>query len=153
MLYTTAGTVAAALHFAFLAFVVFGGFLAWRWPRLLVLHAAVAAYALGIVIVGWPCFLTEIENWARAGLGQPVMHNGFIDHYLTGTLYPPDHLLTSRIVMGAVIAVSWAAALVRHGGALRAPLAGGRADAGAPAAGSGAGGAQPVRTARIRSRR
>lgn len=104
------GHAAAALHFAFLAFVVFGGFLSWRRPRLFWVHLVVAAYALGIVIVDWPCFLTEIENWSRSVTGRPVMENGFIDFYLTGNLYPREHLLTSRLVMAGIVAFSWAGA-------------------------------------------
>ncbi|WP_159943513.1 MULTISPECIES: DUF2784 domain-containing protein [unclassified Nocardiopsis] len=104
------GHVAAALHFAFLAFVVLGGFVAWRWPRWWWAHLAVAAYALGIVFVDWPCVLTEMENWSRERTGRPVMERGFIDFYLTGSLYPREHLLTSRLVMAGVVALSWAGA-------------------------------------------
>ncbi|WP_017569034.1 DUF2784 domain-containing protein [Nocardiopsis halotolerans] len=104
------GHTAMALHFVFLGFVVFGGFLAWRWPRVFWVHLCVAAYALGIVIVDWPCLLTEVENWSRSVTGRAVMENGFIDFYLTGTLYPPEHLLTSRVVMAGVVALSWAGA-------------------------------------------
>ena len=110
--YLVIGNTAALLHFAFLGYVVFGGFLAWKRPKAIRVHLAVAAYALGIVIIDWPCVLTELENWARAMGGRPVMENGFIDHYLTGTLYPREHLMTSRIVMGAVVASSWAGAAV-----------------------------------------
>lgn len=103
-----AGYAAAALHFVFFAYVVLGGFTAWWRPRLFWVHLAVAAYALGIVIIDWPCFLTEIENWSRAATGRPVMEFGFIDFYLTGNLYPREHLMTSRYVIAAVIACSWA---------------------------------------------
>ncbi|MGW9347666.1 DUF2784 domain-containing protein [Nocardiopsis flavescens] len=105
-----AGYAAAVLHFVFFAFVVLGGFTAWRHPRMFWVHLGVAAYALGIVIVDWPCFLTEIENWSRAATGRPEMEFGFIDHYLTGTLYPREHLMTSRYVIAAVVACSWAGA-------------------------------------------
>ncbi|WP_306368483.1 DUF2784 domain-containing protein [Nocardiopsis sp. CC223A] len=103
-----AGYAAAALHFVFFAYVVLGGFTAWWRPRLFWAHLGVAAYALGIVIVDWPCSLTEIENWSRAATGRPVMEFGFIDFYLTGNLYPREHLMTSRYVIAAIIACSWA---------------------------------------------
>lgn len=107
MTYFLAGHTAMLLHFAFLTFVVFGGFLTWRWPRLFWVHLIVAAYALGIVIIDWPCFLTDIENWARANTGRVIMENGFIDHYLTENLYPREHLLTSRFVIAGIVAVSY----------------------------------------------
>lgn len=112
MLSLVIGHTAALLHFLFLGYVVVGGFLAWWRPRALRPHLFVAAYALGIVLVDWPCVLTELENWARATGGREVMRYGFIDHYLTGTLYPREHLLASRVVIGAVVAASWAGALV-----------------------------------------
>ncbi|WP_150240026.1 DUF2784 domain-containing protein [Nocardiopsis quinghaiensis] len=102
------GHTAMVLHFCFLGFVVFGGFLAWRRPRLFWVHLGVAAYALGIVIVDWPCLLTGIENWSRLETGRAVMEDGFIDFYLTGILYPREHLLTSRLVMAGTVAASWA---------------------------------------------
>lgn len=107
------GHAAMVLHFLFFGYVVFGGFLAWRWPRLFWVHLGVAAYALGIVIIDWPCFLTEIENWSRANTGREVMEFGFIDFYLTDRLYPREHLMTSRYVIAGVVAASWAGALVR----------------------------------------
>ncbi|WP_017601400.1 DUF2784 domain-containing protein [Nocardiopsis lucentensis] len=113
MFFLLVGHAAMALHFAFLSFVVFGGFLAWRWPRTWWVHLGVAAYALGIVIVDWPCVLTEVENWSRARTGRAVMEAGFLDHYLTGTLYPREHVLTSRVVIGVVVGLSWVGALWR----------------------------------------
>ncbi|WP_116247359.1 DUF2784 domain-containing protein [Nocardiopsis sp. FIRDI 009] len=111
MFFLLVGHAAMALHSVFLSFVVLGGFLAWRWPRLWWVHAGVAAYALGIVIVDWPCVLTEVENWSRARTGRVVMEAGFLDHYLTGTLYPREHVLTSRVVVGVVVGLSWVGAL------------------------------------------
>ncbi|MFE3456040.1 DUF2784 domain-containing protein [Nocardiopsis aegyptia] len=128
MTYLLIGHAAMVLHFAFFGYVVLGGFLAWRWPRALWPHVGVAAYALGIVIVDWPCLLTEVENWSRAATGRTVMEAGFIDFHITGTLYPPEHLMTSRVVIACVIALSWAGAAVvrarRGGGRLRRPSPG-----------------------------
>src|SRR5690606_17457246 len=107
MPYELIGTAAMLLHFAFFGYVVLGGFLAWRYPRALRVHLGVAAYALGIVLIEWPCVLTELENWARLHTGREVMDKGFIDHYFTDVLYPREHLLTSRIAIAAVIAASW----------------------------------------------
>ncbi|MFI6576068.1 DUF2784 domain-containing protein [Nocardiopsis sp. NPDC050513] len=110
MAFLLIGHTATALHFAFFSFVVLGGFLAWRRPGVFWVHLGAAAYALGIVIVDWPCVLTEVENWSRSGTGRPVMEAGFIDFYFTGTLYPREHLMTSRVAIGGIIAVSWAGA-------------------------------------------
>lgn len=120
MTYLLIGHAAMVLHFAFFGYVVLGGFLAWRWPRALWAHVGVAAYAAGILVIDWPCVLTEVENWSRAATGRELMESGFIDFHITGTLYPPEHLVASRVVIACVIALSWAGAAVlraRRGGA------------------------------------
>src|SRR5690606_41972585 len=114
MPYELIGSAAMLLHFAFFGYVVFGGFLAWRHPRARRVHLAVGAYALGIVVIEWPCVLTELENGARLHTGREVMDKGFIDHYFTDVLYPREHLLTSRIAIAAVVAASWASSEERR---------------------------------------
>ena len=52
MRYPLIADTVMAVHFAFLAYVVCGGFLAWRWPRMFWPHLAAAAYGLGTVVVG-----------------------------------------------------------------------------------------------------
>ena len=74
MWYRVVGDAAMLAHFAFLAYLVVGGFLAWRWPWSIWVHVAVAVYGLFNVLVGWPCPLTHVENWGRvrAGEGNPA---------------------------------------------------------------------------------
>ncbi|MBC3192201.1 DUF2784 domain-containing protein [Pseudonocardia sp. C8] len=104
---------AMVVHFAFLAYVAFGGFLAWRWPRTYWLHLLVSLYALGIVVIGWECPLTRVERRARALAGHPsISEAGFVDHYLTGTLYPAEHEPTVQLVLVALVLVSWAGVAV-----------------------------------------
>ncbi|MBR8744851.1 DUF2784 domain-containing protein [Nocardiopsis sp. MG754419] len=103
------GNTAMVAHYLFFAYVVFGGFAALRWPRMFWPHLGVAAYALGIVTIGWPCFLTDIENWSRVATGREVMPHGFIDYHLTGVIYPEDQLMTSRFVIAGIVALSYAA--------------------------------------------
>ena len=113
MAYALIGNAAMLLHFAFLCYVVFGGFLALIRPKAFWPHLFVAAYALGIVLIDWPCFLTETENWARSNTGREVMEFGFIDHYLTDVVYPRKHLFTSRVVIAAIVGASSAGAAWR----------------------------------------
>jgi hypothetical protein len=104
------GHTAMVVHYLFFAYVVLGGFLSWKWPRMFWPHLAVAVYALGIVVVGWSCFLTDIENWSRLQTGREVMRNGFIDFHITGVLYPVEHLMTSRFVIAGIIVCAYAGA-------------------------------------------
>ncbi|GAA4905599.1 DUF2784 domain-containing protein [Streptomonospora salina] len=110
--YRLLADAAMLLHFGFLCYVALGGFLVWRWPRAFWPHLAVCAYALGIIDFEWQCPLTGIEHWARerAGLeGLPA--EGFIDHYLTGVVYPERYLAEVQFAVGVVVALSWLVAL------------------------------------------
>ncbi|GAA3727206.1 nicotinamide riboside transporter PnuC [Spinactinospora alkalitolerans] len=116
--YLVLGEAAMAVHFAFLAYVAAGGFLAWRWPRAFWPHLACAAYGLGIVIVGWTCPLTVVEQWARTRAGhQGLPEEGFVAHYLTDVVYPERYLLHVQIAVAAVVLLSWAGAAWRRRGA------------------------------------
>jgi hypothetical protein len=85
----------AEWRFASLVYVATGGFIAWRWPRTFWLHLGCAMYGLGITLIGWPCPLTYVEDWARIQAGQAgVPGSSFMDAYLTGVIYPEGHLVT-----------------------------------------------------------
>jgi hypothetical protein len=76
------------LHLAFVAFVVLGGLLVLRWPRLAWVHLPVAFYGALIVVVGFVCPLTPLENRLRGAAGQAGYEGGFVEHYLLPVLYP-----------------------------------------------------------------
>lgn len=97
-------TVVMGLHFLVLAYIVLGGFLAWRWPRAVFLHLPFLLWGLGISFLGFVCPLTELENWLRGREGDP---DGFIAEYLDGVLYPDEYLVASRVLAGVVVAVSY----------------------------------------------
>lgn len=100
-------------QFAFLVFLVLGGFLAWIWPRILLAHVAAAVWGGAIVAFGWLCPLTALENWLRHESGRPELTGGFVDTYLTGVIYPGDRIAEVRLAVAVVVAVSWAALFVR----------------------------------------
>jgi len=109
--------VMAALvaHFAFLVYLAVGGFLAWRHPRTLVLHVIVVAWGLGSVVVGYPCPLTAVEQWARDRAGHaPLSGGGFIEHYLTGVVYPERYLVAAQALAGLLVVMSWVGPSVRR---------------------------------------
>jgi Protein of Unknown function (DUF2784) len=107
------------LHFGFLAYVALGGFLAWRWPWLIVPHAVAVVWGALNATAGIPCPLTAWEDAARGRAGELGLSRGFIDTYLTGVVYPEEHLLTAQLLVATLVAVSWAGFLVRR---RRAPV-------------------------------
>jgi hypothetical protein len=115
MIYRVLADVAMTTHFLFLVFVVVGGFLAWRWPRLWFAHLAAALYALAIITFEFDCFLTPIEHEMRLRAGQEGLEpTGFIDTYIEDVVYPGDRTNEVRWAVAAVIFVSWVGALLLY---------------------------------------
>lgn len=98
-----------AVHFLVLAFIVFGAFLAWRWPKALLVHLPFALWGLGIATLNFPCPLTALENHLR---GQPGHTDGFIAEYVDGVLYPDSYLLESRLIAAALVVTAYAGTLI-----------------------------------------
>ena len=114
------------LHFGFLAIVAVGGYLAWRWPRLAVAHAAAVAWAALSVGAGVACPLTAWEDGARRRAGELGLPGGFVDTYLTGVVYPERHLVAAQLLVAASVAVAWAGLAVRRRARRPAALSRGR---------------------------
>ncbi|MEM6793757.1 MAG: DUF2784 domain-containing protein [Acidobacteriota bacterium] len=88
MIWRLAADATVALHAAFVLFVVLGGLLVWRWPRLAWLHLPAAAWGFAVEVFGWICPLTDLENVLRLRAGRAGYDGGFIEHYLIPILYP-----------------------------------------------------------------
>jgi hypothetical protein len=102
------------VHFAFLAFVALGGFLAWRYRRVIGLHAAAVGWGLVSVLVGVGCPLTAWEDRFRRLAGEQGLTRGFVDTYLTGVIYPREHLMTIQLAIAALVALSWVGFALRR---------------------------------------
>jgi hypothetical protein len=76
------------LHGLFILFVVLGGVLVGRWPRLAWLHLPAIAWAVWVTTSGSICPLTPIENALRRQAGEAGYSGGFVEHYLLGLIYP-----------------------------------------------------------------
>jgi hypothetical protein len=98
---------AAATHFAFLAFGLLGGFLAWRWPRLIWLQVAGAAWLVLVVAASLMCPLTWIEDRARERAGMAPKPGGFLHNYVEGVFYPTGQQAAAMAVAAVVVLASW----------------------------------------------
>ena len=115
MAYRLLADLVMVVHFGFIAFVVVGGLAAWRWPWLIWVHVPAAVWGLAIVVVGTPCPLTWMENWARERAGQQKLEpTGFIDTYLEGVIYPEDHAPVLQSLAAVAVLVSWVVLAYRH---------------------------------------
>lgn len=115
MAYRILADAAMAVHLAFLVYVVIGGFIAWRWRWTIWLHGLMAGWGFSTILFGFDCPLTHVEDWARRSAGQEGLPaTGFIDHYLTGLVYPPQALGLVRALAGLSVIISWVG-FVLHG--------------------------------------
>lgn len=96
------------LHFAFLLFVVFGGLLALRWPRVAWLHLPAAIWGAYVELYNHYCPLTPLENRLRMEGGLTAYGGGFIDHYIVPVIYPPGLTPALQAVLGGALVASYA---------------------------------------------
>jgi hypothetical protein len=107
MWYRAAADAVLLVHFAFVLFVVFGGLLALRWPRVAWIHIPLAIYGAVIEFIGFVCPLTPLEVSLRQRGGEAGYSGGFIEHYITATIYPAGLTRQVQIILGmAVLAVN-----------------------------------------------
>jgi len=93
------------LHAGFVAFVVLGGLLVLRVPRLAWVHLPAAAWGAWVEFSGGLCPLTPLENWLRARAGQTTYTADFIDHYLMPVLYPSALSRDLQWTLGGLVIV------------------------------------------------
>ena len=103
MVFRSLADLLVGLHFLFVLFVVGGGFLTWRWPRVAWTHVPVALWGTLIELAGWICPLTPLENDLRRAAGDAGYAGGFIEHYVIPVVYPAG--LTREIQLALGLAV------------------------------------------------
>ena len=95
------------MHLCYLAFIPLGGFIAWRWPRVILAHVAAVAIGVVSITVGFDCPLTTWEQSLRRRGGQRPYTDGFVDHYLTGRVYPHGYEWAVQVIFGVCIVASY----------------------------------------------
>jgi hypothetical protein len=88
MIYRLLADVVVIVHVGFVLFVVLGGFLLRRWPKLVYAHVPAALWGVMIEFAGWVCPLTPLENKFREMGGEARYEGDFIEHYILPVLYP-----------------------------------------------------------------
>lgn len=97
-------------HLAFIVFVLGGGFLVLRWPKVAWVHVPSAIWGALIEFEGWICPLTPLENRFRELAGEAAYRGDFVERYLLPIIYPENLTPAVQRVLGAaVIAVNTAA--------------------------------------------
>lgn len=76
----------AVVHALAVVLMVTGALVALRRPRVLLLHAPVAAAILAVNLAGAPCPLTTLELALRERAGGEPYGGGFLGHYVLAPL-------------------------------------------------------------------
>lgn len=105
MIYRVLADAVVIVHLAFVLFVVIGGFLLRRWPRLVYVHVPVAIWGVLIELVGWICPLTPLEKSLRERGGQAGYEGGFVDHYVLPVLYPVGLTRNVQYALGIFVLI------------------------------------------------
>jgi hypothetical protein len=90
-----------------MAYLLVGGFIAWRWPKTIWIHGVAALWAALIVTTKVPCPLTALQNHLRESAGQQPLSNSFINLYIRGTFYPADRQVVAQAATAVVVIASW----------------------------------------------
>ncbi|MCS6319352.1 MAG: DUF2784 domain-containing protein [Nitrospira sp.] len=103
MWYRIGADLVLLLHLAFVLFVMTGGLLLLKWPRLAWLHLPAAIWGAMIEYTGWICPLTPIENTLLTMAGESAYNSDFIGHYLLPLLYPAGLTGNVQVLLGTVV--------------------------------------------------
>ncbi len=100
MLFSLAADLLVLAHFGFIVFVVAGGSLAFRWPRVIWVHLPAVVWGVTIEFAGFICPLTPLENKLRFAAGESGYTGGFIDQYVVPIVYPSGLSRNLQIILG-----------------------------------------------------
>lgn len=105
MIYRSLADLVLVLHLSFVLFVMVGGLLVLRWPRLAWLHVPAAIWGVLIEYTGWICPLTPLENSFRTRGGEAGYAGGFIEHYVGAVLYPAGLTRATQVALGSMVLI------------------------------------------------
>jgi hypothetical protein len=90
-------------HFAFILFVIIGGFLVLKWRWIIWLHIPCDIWGALIEFAGWICPLTPWENQLRIAAGNTGYSGGFIEHYILPIIYPSGLTRELQLILGSLV--------------------------------------------------
>jgi hypothetical protein len=105
MLYLRLADLTLLAHLGFVVFVVLGGLLVARWPRLAWAHLPAALWGVFVEYSGWSCPLTPLELFFRRRAVEAGYAGGFIEHTVARVLYPAALARGQQILLGTLVLV------------------------------------------------
>ncbi|HUN54988.1 MAG TPA: DUF2784 domain-containing protein [Smithella sp.] len=124
-MYTVLADLIVLAHFLFIAFVILGGLLVIRWPRMSFLQIPAALWGAAVEFFAWICPLTPLENHFRDLAGGGSYSGDFITRYLLLIIYPENLTPATQYILGGLVifinAIFYAIAICKQR-SLRAPV-------------------------------
>ena len=105
MAYRIAADLLVLFHFAFILFVVLGGFLVLYRRLFAWLHFPAVIWGVLIEFSGWICPLTPWEQSLRIKAGHVGYSGGFVEHYLVPLIYPEALTPEIQFVLGVLVLI------------------------------------------------
>jgi uncharacterized protein DUF2784 len=103
MWYSLLADLIVLLHFAFVLFVLFGGLLTVKWPRVVWIHGPALLWGCLVEFMGMICPLTPLENRLRIQGGEAGYHGDFLTRWLLSILYPEALTPGIQLAIGALV--------------------------------------------------
>lgn len=104
-MYQLLADIVLLAHLAFIVFVLGGGLLLLRWPRLVWLHLPALIWGVFVEVNGWVCPLTPLENYFRELAGGDMYRGDFIAQYLLPLIYPAGLTPAIQQMLAGVVIV------------------------------------------------
>jgi hypothetical protein len=93
------------VHFTFVLFAVFGGFVLFFDYRLVILHVITVIWSALVNLAHWTCPLTPLEQYLRTASGQVTFQGGWIQHYFDPIVRPLGMPHRMELIAGVSILV------------------------------------------------
>lgn len=90
------------VHLGFVLFVILGGLLVVRWPRIAWVHVPSAVWGVAVEFADWTCPLTPVENAFRDRAGLAAYRGDFVEQHVLPLLYPARLTRGTQLLLGGV---------------------------------------------------
>lgn len=104
-MYSIIADIIVVVHFLFIVFVVGGGLLVLRWPRLAWIHLPAVFWGVLVELQSWICPLTPLENHFRDLAGKQLYGGDFVERYLLPVIYPATLTASIQQMLGGAVIV------------------------------------------------
>jgi hypothetical protein len=105
MWYSLLANLVVLLHFTFVLFVLFGGLLTVKWPRVVWIHGPALLWGCIVEFTGTVCPLTPLESQLRMQGGEAGYEGDFVSRWLLPILYPESLTPSIQLALGAFVLV------------------------------------------------